>query len=94
MGVENARATDPSTKPYICDSDIGWDELLDEGYDPDHSPLGPVYCRIIRRGNQKFYCSTCWVALHQILSGWGMKGLTHCDPKTKMAIAMIETLLD
>jgi hypothetical protein len=37
---------------------FGWDELIDEGYDPDGSPLGPVYWRIIRRAKERLYCST------------------------------------
>ena len=32
--------------PYISEVERGWDEIISEGYDPDHSPLGcPVYWR-------------------------------------------------
>ena len=34
--------------PYIREIDFGTDEVLDEGYDPHHSPLGsPVYSNVI-----------------------------------------------
>jgi hypothetical protein len=29
--------------PSTREVDPGWDELIDEGYDPSGSPLGPVY---------------------------------------------------
>lgn len=44
--------------PSIRKVDLGWDQLLDEGYDPYGSPLGPVYWRIVRRDDQKLYLST------------------------------------
>jgi hypothetical protein len=45
--------------PTIREVERESEEVIDEGYDPDHSPLGrPVYWRIVIRGGQKLYCST------------------------------------
>jgi hypothetical protein len=83
-----------SVEPHISDNDISWDEIFDEGFDPDYSPLGPVYWRVIRRGKKKFYYSTFAVSRDQIISGWGAKGLSYCDPITGIGVARIVTLLD
>jgi hypothetical protein len=40
-------------RPYTRQSDPGWDELVDEGYDPN-GPMGPTYLRIVRRGRERF----------------------------------------
>ena len=80
--------------PYISEVERGWDEIISEGYDPDHSPLGcPVYWRIVNRGDEKFYCSTFPAKRDQIIKAWGTRGLAYCDPVTGMAIARIETYL-
>jgi hypothetical protein len=80
--------------PYIRQIDIGTDQVLDEGYDPHHSPLGsPVYWRVINRGDEQFYCSTFLATRAQVMKGWGTPGLAYCDPITGMAIARIETNL-
>jgi hypothetical protein len=80
--------------PSISEVELGWDEVLDEGYDPSHSPLGcPVYWRIISRGDERFYCSTFLAGRAQVIKGWGTQGLAHCDPVTGMAVARLETNL-
>jgi hypothetical protein len=80
--------------PYIREIDIGTDEVLDEGYDPHHSPLGsPVYWRVINRGDEQLYCSTFLATRAQVMKGWGTQGLVYCDPITGMAVARIETNL-
>jgi hypothetical protein len=79
---------------YIREVDGGWEEVIDEGYDPDHSPLGcPVYWRIVNRGDERFYCSTFLATRAQVIKGWGRKGLAYCNPVTGMAVARIETNL-
>ena len=63
-----------SLTPHIGEVDRGWDEVISEGYDPDHSPLGPVYWRIVKRGDERFYCSTFPVrrdGYYQCLGGEG-----------------------
>ena len=66
--------------------------FLAEGYDSKYSPLGcPVYWRMVKRGNEQFYCSTFQVSPHQIIKAWGDKGLAYCDPVTGMAVARIES---
>jgi hypothetical protein len=43
--------------PYIRQGEYDREEVISEGYDPDHSPFGtPVYWRIVNRGDQQFYC--------------------------------------
>jgi hypothetical protein len=80
--------------PYISEVERGWDKLISEGYDPDHSPLGcPVYWRIVNRGDEQFYCSTFAATRDQIIKAWGTRGLTYYDPVTGMAVARIETFL-
>jgi len=91
--VEPIGATSYNVTPYISEAEVGWDELLDEGYDPNHSPLGPVYWRIIRRGDQKFYCSTARLTRDQVIKTWGVEGAAFCDPITGLAVARVETLL-
>jgi hypothetical protein len=81
-------------RPYISDVELGWDEVLDEGYDAHHSSLGcPVYWRVIKRGDEQLYCSTFLATHAQIIKGWGTQGLSHCNPVTGMAVARIETNL-
>jgi hypothetical protein len=78
--------------PFISQTDNGWDEILAEGYDPKYSPLRcAVYWRIVKRGNEQFYCSTFQVPPHQVFKAWGEKGLAYCDPVTGMAVARIES---
>jgi hypothetical protein len=80
--------------PYISDVDLGWDELLDEGFDPSGmSGLGPVYFRIVARGDERFYVSTFMASRSMVLKAWGTDGLAYCDPVTGMAPARIETRL-
>jgi hypothetical protein len=80
--------------PYIRDVNVGLEEVLDEGYDPHHSPLVcPVYWRVIDRGDEQFYCSTFLATRSQVMKAWGIQGLAYCDPITGMAVARIETNL-
>ena len=69
-------------------------EVIDEGYDPDHSPLGrPVYWRIVERNDGRLYLSTFLMPRANVIKIWGMEGLAHCDPVTGMAAVRIETVL-
>jgi hypothetical protein len=80
--------------PYSSEGGRGWDEIISEGFDPDHSPLGcPVYWRIVKRGDEQFYSSTFRATRAQVIKGWGTKALAYCDPITGMAFARIDTLL-
>jgi hypothetical protein len=81
--------------PYISKVERGWGEVISEGYDPDHSPLGcPVYWRIVKRGDEQVYCSTFSATRDQIMKGWGTKGLAYCDPVTGRAVVRLETAMD
>jgi hypothetical protein len=75
--------------PYISTVERGWDEVIDEGYDPDHSP--PVYWRVVKRGDDQFYCSTFLATRDEVIKCWGTGGLAYCDPATGMAVARMET---
>ena len=67
--------------PFISEAERGWDEIISEGYDPDHSPLGcPVYWRVVNRGEQQFYFSTFAATRDQIIKGWGQEGLPIAIP--------------
>jgi hypothetical protein len=80
--------------PYISEIERGWEEVIREGYDPYHSPLGcPVYWRVVNRGDEQLYCSTFLATRDQVIKGWGMRGIAHCDPVTGMAFARIETII-
>jgi hypothetical protein len=80
--------------PYIRQGERDREEVISEGYDPDHSPLGtPVYWRIVNRGDQQFYCTTFLATRDQVKKAWGTAGLTYCDPVTGIAFARIETKL-
>jgi len=80
--------------PYIREVERGCEEVLSEGFDPDHSPLGwGVYWRIVARDGERFYCSTFQATRDLITKAWGAAGLAHCDPLTDMAVACIETAL-
>jgi hypothetical protein len=80
--------------PHIGQSEYDREEIIDEGYDPEHSPLGcPVYWRIVKRGEEKLYCSTFPATRDQVKRTWGTAGLTFCDPVTGIAFARIETKL-
>jgi hypothetical protein len=70
-----------------------WDDVISEGYDPINSQLGPVYWRIVKRGDEQFYLSTFQAPRDSVIIGWGTRGLAYCDPVTGMAIARIETHL-
>jgi hypothetical protein len=89
---EDQRAAE--LNPYISKVDLGWDEVLREGFDPDGSPLGPVYWRVVRRAEAQFYLSTFETALPNVLKSWGPAGVAYCDPITGRAFARIETRLD
>ena len=68
---------------YIAQDVCETDEVIDEGYDPIHSPLGcPVYWRIVKRGAEKLYLSTFLVTRQQVKRIWGDAGLHYCDPAT------------
>jgi hypothetical protein len=79
--------------PYIREVDPGWDELIDEGYDANGSPLGPVYWRVIRRAEEKLYCSSFLATPEEIIRCWGPKGLAYCNSTTGVAVARVETVL-
>jgi hypothetical protein len=80
--------------PYVREYELGWQEVMSEGYDPDHSPLGcPVYWRIVNRGDEQFYCSTFLATRDQVIKAWGTEGLRYCDAFTGMAVAQAETNL-
>jgi hypothetical protein len=80
--------------PYISDVDLGWDELIDEGFDSGPlSPLGPVYWRIVERAGERFYLSTFMATRAHVTKAWGPAGLAYCDPITGVAIARVETRL-
>jgi hypothetical protein len=80
--------------PYIRQGEYDREEVISEGYDPDHSPLGaPVYWRIVNRGDQQFYCTTFLATRDQVKRAWGTAGLAYCDPVTGIAFARIETKL-
>ena len=84
---------EPQGTPYIRYFEPA-DEVISEGYDPDHSPLGcSVYWRIVNRGNEQIYCSTFLATRDQVIKVWGTKGLVYCDHITRMAVARIETIL-
>jgi hypothetical protein len=76
---------------YISDVDLGWDELVREGFDPEHSPLGPVFWRIVRRAGEGYYLSTFMASRDGVLQAWGVAGLAYCDPITGLAPARVET---
>ena len=61
------------------------DEVTSEGFDPEHSPLGPVYWRIINRGDERFYRSTFLVTRGQIINAWGTKGPAYRNPMSGIA---------
>jgi hypothetical protein len=69
--------------------------VLDEGYDPHHSPLNrPVYWRIVERADGKFYLSTFLADRGLVTKGWGSDAASiYCDPVTGMAFARMETSL-
>jgi hypothetical protein len=94
LRIESKDGQSFKVTPYISKVDRGWDEVIDEGYDPNNSPLGPVYWRIVNRGDERFYLSTYPVMRDQIIRAWGIKGLSYCDPITGIAVARIETLLE
>jgi hypothetical protein len=81
--------------PYISDVDLGWDECLREGFDPDgRTGLGPVYRRVVMRAGEVFYLSTYKATREQVMKGWGSAGLAYCDPITGTAMARVETKLE
>jgi hypothetical protein len=92
-GWEEGVAVTVGFDSYIREVDPGWDEVLSEGFDPDGSPLGPVFWRIVDRGAERLYCSTFLVRREQIIPVWGTNALSYCDHKTGTAVARIETLL-
>jgi len=62
--------------PGILDHPLEWDELDSEGYDPTgRTPLGPVYYRVIRIGDEWFYLSTAQVPRAAVLKGFGKAGV-------------------
>jgi hypothetical protein len=79
---------------HISKVELGWDEVIREGYDPYHSPLGrPVYYRVVNRGDEQLYCSTFLAERDEIIKMWGIEALAYCDPVTGTAVARVETLL-
>ncbi len=81
--------------PYIREGENSCEEVITEGYDPVHSPLGcPVYWRIVKRGELKFYFSTFMAPYDLVKRAWGTVALGYCDPDTGLAAARLETKLD
>jgi hypothetical protein len=91
--VKNTGDLQYENTPSIREVDPKWDILIDEGYDPNGSPLGPVYWRVIRRASEKLYCSSFLATAEQIIRCWGPKGLAYCNPATGVAVAGVETVL-
>jgi hypothetical protein len=80
--------------PFIVEVETANDDVVDQGYEPHHSPLGcPVYWRIVKRRDGRFYYSTFQVPRDYVLKVWGTRGLSFCDPVTGSAVARIETQL-
>jgi hypothetical protein len=46
LRVKNTNDLEYENTPSIREIDPGWDELIYEGYDPNGSPLGPIYWRV------------------------------------------------
>jgi hypothetical protein len=68
--------------------------VLDEGYDPHSLTLNrPVYWRIVKRTDGKFYLSTFLIERDLVTKTWGSDAAAYCDPVTGMAFARIETSL-
>ena len=78
---------------FIREFDLGWDEVTSEGYDATHSPLGPVYWRIVTRGSERLYLSTFLATPAVVIKVWGRKGLTYRNTDTGLTAARVETLL-
>jgi hypothetical protein len=78
---------------YISEGERPSEETMSEGYDPDNSPLGPVYWRIVKRESEEVYYSTFPVWREKVVEIWGTQGLAYCDPITGIAVARIETKL-
>ena len=77
---------------FITEKERGWDDIVSEGYDPYHSPLGcPVYWRVVTRGDELFYFSTFLLPRDDVIKGWGPRALVYCDPVTATAAVRIET---
>ena len=92
--VEPANDGTYRLRPFIREIDPGWDEVISEGYDPIHSPLGcPVYWRIVTRATEQLYLSTFLATREVVLKGWGRKGLAYRNRDTGMTPARLETLL-
>jgi hypothetical protein len=91
--VERLEGSEFRITPYIRLAEPDSDQVLDEGYDPHNSPLGPVYWRIVQRGDKRVYCSTYLETRDAVIKAWGTNGLACCDPITGMATARVETLL-
>jgi hypothetical protein len=72
--VEGGLLGEQRLTPYISDVDLGWDELVYEGFDPS-APLGPTYYRVVRRANEEFYLSTFMAPREAVMKGWGPAGL-------------------
>ena len=79
-------------EPCCSEIDCACEVVIEEGYDPDHTVLAPVYWRIVKRGDERLYCSTFQVGRDEIVKAWGECGLAHYDPKG-MAVARIEVVL-
>jgi hypothetical protein len=80
--------------PHIREGERVGDEIIEEGFDPDRSPLGcPVFWRVVVRDGKQFYCSTFQATRDQIKKTWGKAGLVCCDPVTGTAVACIETAI-
>ena len=80
--------------PHIRKDERVGDEIIEEGFDPVHSPLAcPVYWRVIVRDGKRFYCSTFQATRDQIKKAWGKAGLVYCDPITGTAIVCVETAI-
>ena len=69
-------------------------EILDEGVDPFHSPLGrPVHWRVECRGDEHIYCSTFQATRDEVARTFGDEGLGLLDPGQNEATVTIETIL-
>ena len=81
-------------EPFISETDLGWDELLDEMYDATNSPLGcPVYLRTVTRAGELLSLITFLATSAMVIKGWGQKGLSYRNPDTGMTPVRLEALV-
>jgi hypothetical protein len=78
-------------EPYISEIERPCENVIKEGYGPRDRVLGSTYWRIVKRGDELLYCSTFQIGRHEIINGWGARGLASCESVKGIAVARIET---